>query len=277
MNIVPFNDEIAPYLMNGEVTEQVFAKPELSNKTAERSNGAGRFADELMSLLVTHQRDAGATTTLLEQSQSLIQHNILGFFSGTGFEQQPMPNSDQQESFLQRLQSSLQSSSQAPYITVPQVDVAMASENRFPPTNGSEASYGDRVISALFGNNGIDLTDGFDAVNVLHHIPFVSTVYQSISDADISTASKLAGGLLYGGPTGLAFSALDLAIENISGVTIGENILDFNYKKAWQSLASGLIEVFRTNSTPMAAMTNAANIDQEFATTAFSLARQLSR
>jgi len=277
MNFSPFNNDIASYFVDGLLNEQLSAKPELSNNIAERENNAARFADELMNILVTHQSDTNAKNTLIEQSQNLIQNTVLGFFSSKGFVQESIPQSDIQANFLQRLHSNLQSSDQVSGSNIKKENVAMVADSGILPVDDAKASISDNLVSALFGGNGIDLTDGFDAVNVLHHIPLVSTVYQNISDSDISTASKLAGGLLYGGPTGLAFSALDLAIENISGVSIGENIMDFNYDEAWQSLARGLSELVRTNSTQMDTRKNTASVDQMFATTAFSLAKQLSR
>lgn len=81
-----------------------------------------------------------------------------------------------------------------------------------------------------FGDNGLDLSDGFDTVNVLNHVPVVSEFYKNFAGRDVSAISKLAGGYLYGGPTGLAFSALDLASNSLFDNSISGLLANFDYK-----------------------------------------------
>ena len=81
-----------------------------------------------------------------------------------------------------------------------------------------------------FNDDGIGLEDAFDTVNVLQHIPVVSSVYSAVTEQDkISKVAQLAGGFLYGGATGLAFSMVDLAVESYSGTSISDSIAQFNY------------------------------------------------
>ncbi len=99
-----------------------------------------------------------------------------------------------------------------------------------------------------FGENGFNIEDVFDVFNVLQHVPVVSGIYQEVTEQDISPVSKLVGGFLYGGMFGVAFSALDLAIESYSGASINDQLVSFDYKSMFTSnssneVAEELIEI----------------------------------
>ncbi len=64
-----------------------------------------------------------------------------------------------------------------------------------------------------------------DAVNPLHHLPGVSTLYHNAIDDPISTFSQLAGGLLFGGPVGFVAAAINAALENDTGKNLPEHVL----------------------------------------------------
>lgn len=81
----------------------------------------------------------------------------------------------------------------------------------------------------VFGANGIELNDAFDTVNILQHVPIVSSIYQESSGQNISAIAKLGGGYLYGGVIGLGYAALDLAVEGFSGKSIGDSIVSFSF------------------------------------------------
>ncbi|MBU2971470.1 hypothetical protein KO527_19175 [Pseudoalteromonas sp. C2R02] len=94
-----------------------------------------------------------------------------------------------------------------------------------------------------FGDNGLELNDGFDIINVLNHIPGVSAVYQEASGQEqVSALSKLAGGFLYGGALGMAFAGLDLAVDSYSGSSINEKIANFEYSKMFDFTEDKMIE-----------------------------------
>jgi len=80
-----------------------------------------------------------------------------------------------------------------------------------------------------FAENGLSLNDGFDVLNILHHVPFVSNIYQEASQQTISPMSKLTGSFLYGGTLGLALSVVDLAVENLSGTSLTDSVVQFDY------------------------------------------------
>ncbi|MSQ67469.1 MAG: hypothetical protein EXR83_04655 [Gammaproteobacteria bacterium] len=65
----------------------------------------------------------------------------------------------------------------------------------------------------LFGKDGLTFADVLDVVNPLQHIPLVSTLYRRLTGDAIDPAMQLAGGALYGGPVGVALSALGLLFD----------------------------------------------------------------
>ena len=86
-----------------------------------------------------------------------------------------------------------------------------------------------------FGKDGLEINDGFDAVNILNHVPVVSELYKEVTGHDISGLSKLAGGFLYGGPTGLMFSAIELTSQSVFDTSISGMLANFDYGKLFNS------------------------------------------
>ena len=95
--------------------------------------------------------------------------------------------------------------------------------------DGNNQDIFNTLTTLSFGDNGLDLNDGFDTLNILQHIPIVSSIYQEVSEQEISAVSKLAGGYLYGGPLGLAFSAVDITVESLFDATLSDTLVNFNY------------------------------------------------
>lgn len=79
--------------------------------------------------------------------------------------------------------------------------------------------------SEASGQEDFSFWDLLDAVNPLQHLPGVSMLYRQITGDEIKAPAKLAGGLLYGGPLGLASSALDVGIEELTGSDIGDHVM----------------------------------------------------
>ena len=137
-----------------------------------------------------------------------------------------------QSSLLTNLQSNLFSSFITPTPSTMSSDSTTGSSLSNAVTAVAEqSSILTQLADYSFGDNGIDLTDGFDTVNILQHIPLLSSIYQSSTGDTIEAAAKLGGGFLYGGTVGLAFSAADLAIEYMSGTSISDKITNFNFSE----------------------------------------------
>jgi hypothetical protein len=172
-----------------------------------------------------------------QDSVNLMQKNLfssLGLdFSPEGSGQSTLESLTSQlsiESMQATILSALQTSL---FSTQPAKTIAMDSANT-SSNMATDESTGNTGINTLaqfaFGENGFDLNDGFDIFNVLQHIPIVSAIYQDTTGGeDISAVSKLAGGYLFGGPIGIAFSALDLVLESFSGNSINDSLVNFDY------------------------------------------------
>lgn len=64
---------------------------------------------------------------------------------------------------------------------------------------------------------GLSFGDLLDAVNPLHHIPVLSSLYRTLTGDAISPAARVAGGLLYGGPAGALIAGVTAGVEEASG------------------------------------------------------------
>lgn len=129
-----------------------------------------------------------------------------------------------------------------------------------------------------FGQNGADFSDLIDVVNPLQHIPIVNTIYRELTGDEIGAAPRLAGGTLYGGPIGLAASAVNLGVEAMTGDDIGGHAWNFAFGEDTESApdptgapgetdfaaapdgktANGSTQIATLNSPPAAAADTAA-------------------
>ncbi|WDE11801.1 hypothetical protein [Thalassomonas haliotis] len=119
--------------------------------------------------------------------------------------------------------------------------------------DSDESSLIDTISEFSFGDNGLELTDAFDSVNILQHIPVVSGIYQQVTEQDMSAVAKLTGGFLYGGPLGLAVSAADLTLEGFTGNSINNTVINFDYRGLFDGIAEN---VFGPRGSQIAASNN---------------------
>ncbi|WP_120498253.1 hypothetical protein [Kiloniella sp. EL199] len=68
--------------------------------------------------------------------------------------------------------------------------------------------------------------DFLDVINPLQHIPVISTLYREITGDEIQPAARIAGGMIFGGPTGFITAIANSVSEETTGKDIGENILE---------------------------------------------------
>lgn len=76
-----------------------------------------------------------------------------------------------------------------------------------------------------FGDDGLSFGDLLDVVNPLQHIPLVGAIYRRLTGDDLSPASRVAGGALFGGPIGALLGAVNAVIEQATGHELGEQML----------------------------------------------------
>ncbi len=96
-------------------------------------------------------------------------------------------------------------------------------EKSTPSTQSSAKAEGGEEFQP-FGKEGF-IGTLLDIINPLQHIPVVSTLYRSMSGDEISPFSKIVGGALFGGPIGIAASAIDVLIKEDSGKDVGEHAM----------------------------------------------------
>ncbi|MBB6253633.1 hypothetical protein [Nitrospirillum iridis] len=75
-------------------------------------------------------------------------------------------------------------------------------------------------------DNHMSFWDVVDIINPLQHIPVVSTLYREITGDTIKAPAKILGGLLYGGPIGMALATGDAIVEEETGEDVGGHVMD---------------------------------------------------
>lgn len=99
---------------------------------------------------------------------------------------------------------------------------------RYPSSDrrlaGERLAFGTPAAPAdarFFGEDGLGITDVVDAINPLNHIPFISTLYQEATGTAVSSASRLVGGALLGGPIGFLAALGNIIFEQETGHSMG--------------------------------------------------------
>ncbi len=80
--------------------------------------------------------------------------------------------------------------------------------------------------NTLFADSeeGASFWDFLDVINPLQHIPVVSTIYREITGDEIGAGARVLGGAMFG-PLGLISGALDVAMSEITGDTLGGHVV----------------------------------------------------
>jgi hypothetical protein len=74
-------------------------------------------------------------------------------------------------------------------------------------------------------DQSFSFSDFLSIINPLQHIPIVGSIYRAITGDTIAPASRVIGGLLFGGPMGLITSAFNAMVEQTKGKDLGEQAL----------------------------------------------------
>ncbi|MFA7429293.1 MAG: hypothetical protein WCZ23_03950 [Rhodospirillaceae bacterium] len=99
---------------------------------------------------------------------------------------------------------------------------------RLTPDAGAQAGVIDREGLGKTGasdDEEMSFWDLLDVINPLQHIPVVSSIYREMTGDTIRAPAKLAGGALFGGVVGLAASAVDVLLKEVSGRDAGEHVV----------------------------------------------------
>ncbi len=98
-----------------------------------------------------------------------------------------------------------------------------------PPQGGETkaAAPADSLVTRLFGADGFNFLDILDIINPLQHIPFVSTLYRTLTGDTIAPVSRIAGGALFGGPIGAVVSLVNTIVAEWTGKDISDHAVGF--------------------------------------------------
>lgn len=116
-------------------------------------------------------------------------------------------------------------------------------------TSSTESSTDifDSMATWTLGEDGFTLDDVFDSVNVLNHIPVVSDIYQASTGNTVDAGASLVGSFLFAGPLGVAYSVADMLVENYSGKSITDNVVDFGSTEWFSGNATTSAEIQARN------------------------------
>ncbi len=67
--------------------------------------------------------------------------------------------------------------------------------------------------------------DFLDVINPLQHIPIIGTLYRNLTGDTLNPASRVMGGILYGGVIGGLASVTNAVIEQSSGKDVGDHVM----------------------------------------------------
>ena len=133
--------------------------------------------------------------------------------------------------------------------------------NRYTTAANAESDVATKITvtpeqdgtEAFFGKDGPSFQTMLDTINPLKHIPVVSDLMESDNaDEKPSVASKLAGGLLFGGPIGFVASLANEIFEEATGKGMAS--------AAYAALSGDTptVQVASADTTPAPASTAAA-------------------
>jgi len=93
------------------------------------------------------------------------------------------------------------------------------------PATSADEIVTSSVAGVAEDTDGFSFADLLDIVNPLQHLPVVSTLYREATGDEIRPESKVLGGGLFGGLIGAASSLVDVAIESMTGDTVGGHVM----------------------------------------------------
>lgn len=96
-------------------------------------------------------------------------------------------------------------------------------EMRPSPYRNTNPEAPDEVV--LTDGKKRSFSDLFDFVNPLQHLPVVGGVYRAITGKKVDSSAQIVGGLLYGGPIGLASAAFNVMLEGSTGRDVGGHVM----------------------------------------------------
>lgn len=108
-------------------------------------------------------------------------------------------------------------------IAQPTRTTAVGFEMRPSPYRNTNPEAPDEVV--LTDGKKRSFSDLLDFVNPLQHLPVVGGLYRAITGKKVDASAQIVGGLLYGGPIGLASAAFNVMLEGSTGRDVGGHVM----------------------------------------------------
>jgi hypothetical protein len=102
--------------------------------------------------------------------------------------------------------------------------IQTSSDHYVQPSDDRRA-FGQVETVAFAPTRELTFRDFLSAINPLQHLPIVGTLYRDITGDTLSPEARLAGGMLFGGPIGMIFAAVNAAAEEETGRDYGAQTL----------------------------------------------------
>ena len=81
--------------------------------------------------------------------------------------------------------------------------------------------------SHFWAGDGFSFHDVLDAINPLQHLPLIGTLYRHLTGDTEGNVAEVVGDGIYGGVMGAVSGAVDVAVKEITGKDIGENLISW--------------------------------------------------
>jgi hypothetical protein len=103
-----------------------------------------------------------------------------------------------------------------------------AAKSKDVPADNISALQGQKNHSTIKATKEPDefgFGDLIDMVNPLHHLPIIGDVYRDVTGDTIKPASKILGGIVFGGPIGGGSALVNVIVEHETGTDIAGNFV----------------------------------------------------
>jgi hypothetical protein len=78
---------------------------------------------------------------------------------------------------------------------------------------------------SFWGKEGFSFRQALDTINPLHHLPVIGTIYRAITGETVTPGARIVGGMVFGGPLGLASAVVDSIVEDTTGKSMGGHVV----------------------------------------------------
>lgn len=119
------------------------------------------------------------------------------------------------------------------------VNSPVATRPQAQPQPASSAGSGSETPAA---ETEFTFDDFLDIINPLQHIPLVSILYRELTGDEIHGASRIIGGLLYGGPLGFIGGIVNAVAEEATGRDIADNAIAALFGESEDAPATAVAE-----------------------------------